>query len=252
MTASTGPRLVLWDIDGTLLTTGQVGRLALEAGARLATGQDRVPRIDMGGKTDPQILREIMTAAGMPETEIGKVMPAALEEARRALAAARTRIREEGAVHPGVRDLLSALSVTPGVRQSLLTGNIAPNARLKVGAFGLTGHFDLEVGAYGDDHEDRDCLVPIALDRVRRLRGEVYLPDAVWVVGDTASDLRCARAAGVGAVIVGTGRGGQEAVRGLEADAVLPDLSDTELVMDILLGRRPAVSGTALGKAVGP
>lgn len=252
MTASTGPRLVLWDIDGTLLTTGPVGRLALEAGARIATGRDQLPQIDMGGKTDPQILREIMTSVGMPGAEIGKVMPAALEEARRFLAAARTRIREQGSVHPGVRELLSTLSATPGVRQSLVTGNIAANARLKVGAFALAGHLDLEVGAYGDDHEDRDCLVPIALDRVRRLRGEVYLPDAVWVIGDTASDLRCARAAGVGAVIVGTGRGGREAVRGLEADAVLPDLSDTGLVMDILLGRRPAAAGTALGQAVGP
>lgn len=263
MTPSTGRRLVLWDIDGTLLTTGPVGRLALETGARVTAGLEAVPKVDMGGKTDPQILREILTAAGLGDSDIDAGMPAALDEARRVLDNERARIREQGAVQPGVRDLLAALSATAGVRQSLVTGNIAANARVKVAAFGLAGHFDLEVGAYGDDHEDRDCLVPIALGRVRRLRGEVYPPDRVWVVGDTASDLRCARAAGVRAVIVGTGRAGHEAVRGLDADAVLPDLSDTDLVLRILLGRHHpsagapvdpaagAISVTAVGKAVG-
>ncbi len=228
-------RFILWDIDGTLLTTGPVGRLAIESGARLVTGLDELPHVVMSGKTDPQIVREILSSAGVPHREIDEVLPRALEESERFLEHEGQRMRSEGRVHPGVADLLEALSTTISVRQSLLTGNIAPNAYLKVHAFGLEHFLDLPIGAYGTDHADRNLLVPFALRRVRELRGEDYRPDEVWVIGDTANDLSCARAGGVRCLIVGTGHDGFDAVQDLEADAVLEDLSDTELVLKILL-----------------
>ncbi|HTX63404.1 MAG TPA: haloacid dehalogenase-like hydrolase, partial [Acidimicrobiales bacterium] len=173
---------------------------------------------------------------GLAPSEVDRVVPLALDEARRILSSETARIREEGTVHPGVRALLDALSLVEGVRQSLLTGNIAPNALVKVAAFGLDRHLDPEIGAYGTDHPDREGLVPVALERVKERRGESYLPDEVWVVGDTVRDLGCARAGGVRCLIVGTGHDGFDAVRSLDADAVVENLADTELVLKILLG----------------
>jgi phosphoglycolate phosphatase-like HAD superfamily hydrolase len=229
-------RLILWDIDGTLLTAGSSGRLALERGAAVAAGLDRVPHVVMGGKTDPQIVRDILTLAGVPAAEIDAAMPRALAEAERFLAGEADAMRAEGRVHPGVRELLDELGTTDGVRQTVLTGNIAPNAVLKARTFDLDRHLDFEIGAYGTDHEERDQLVPVALRRARELRGEEYTADEVWVVGDTANDARCARAGGVRCLVVGTGHAGFGAVAGVEADALLENLADTAQVRKILLG----------------
>ncbi|MGC8470826.1 MAG: HAD family hydrolase [Acidimicrobiales bacterium] len=229
-------RLVLWDIDGTLLTTGPIGRRALELGACRAAGLAEVPWVAMAGKTDPEILRELLLLAGLAPGDVCRALPRALEEAERVLAAGAERMRAEGIVHPGVPELLEELSSVRGVRQSLLTGNIAPNALVKVRTFGLDRYLDAAVGAYGTDHPEREALVPIARERVEERRGETYLPEEVWVVGDTARDLSCARAGGVRCLIVGTGRDGFEAVRALDADAVVENLAETDLVMKILAG----------------
>lgn len=229
-------RLILWDIDGTLVSTGPAGRLALELGVRQAAGLDELPHVAMGGKTDPLIVRELMTLAGLAPEDVERAVPVALAAARDALAARTERLRVEGVVHPGVRELLEALSRVDGVRQSLLTGNIRPNALVKVRTFGLGRRLDPDIGAYGTDDPDRDGLVPIALTRAKERRGETYLPVDVWVIGDTVRDLSCARAGGVRCLIVGTGHEGFDAVRDLEADAVVENLADTELVLKILAG----------------
>ncbi len=228
-------RFLLWDIDGTLLTSGSIGRLALERGTMLAASLDAVPSVTMSGKTDPQIVRDILEAAGVPEAEASRLAGVALAEAERVLAAQSGRMLAEGKAHSGVRDLLEALSVTEGVSQSLLTGNTRPNALVKVRTFGLDAYFDLDTGAYGSDHPDRDRLVPIALERARELRGLDFQLDEVWVIGDTPRDLRCARAAGVRCLIVGTNRHLFDAVRDLAADAFVSDLSNTAQVRRILL-----------------
>ncbi len=228
-------RLLLWDVDGTLVSCGPAGREALELGACRTAGLEAVPHLPMSGRTDPQILGEMLRGAGVPPADVEALIPAALAEAERALGGWRQRISREGHVHPGVRELLAELGSLHRVRQTLVTGNIAVNAATKVGAFGLDGFFDLPVGAYGDDHAERDLLVPIALRRVRELRGETYGPEQVWVIGDTVRDLGCARAAGVRCLIVGTGRDGFDAVRDLAADAVLEDLDDTAGALEILL-----------------
>jgi phosphoglycolate phosphatase-like HAD superfamily hydrolase len=229
-------RLILWDVDGTLVSCGPAGREALESGARLAAGLTALPHLPMGGKTDPQIVGEMLLGAGVAPAALDSLVPVALAEATRALAGWRGRMGREGHVLPGIRRLLDELADRGGVRQTLLTGNVAVNAAVKVGAFGLGGYFDFPIGAYGDDNAERELLVPIALDRVRRLRGETYEPEQVWVIGDTARDLACARAAGVRCLLAGTGHDGFEAVRDLRADAVLENLAGTEAVLGILLG----------------
>ena len=231
---SVGGRLILWDIDGTLVRVGPAGREALELGAARAAQLTEVPKVDMGGKTDPQIVREIFALADLAEDRIERLLPVALRGVEQALADAEERVRRDGIVLPGVVALLTRLGSQEGVRQTLVTGNVVANAALKLAAFGLDAYLDVEVGAYGTDHEDRTRLVPVALERVGLLRGSRYDPSQVWVIGDTRHDLACARAAGVRCLLVGTGAGGFDAVRDLEADAVFPDLSDTTAVLKVL------------------
>lgn len=229
-------RLILWDIDGTLLSTGKIGRHALEQGVAIAAGLDDIPNVKMSGKTDQRIMREIMQAAGLPEQRIGELLPQAMAVSIEVLAGAQGRLSEVGVVHPGVGTLIDRLAERPGVRQSLVTGNLSPNARVKIAAMGLDTHIDFEVGAYGDDHHDRNELVPMALERVERLRGETYAPDEVWVIGDTEHDLACAQAAGVRCLLVGTNWDGVDDLSGLEPDHYVRDLSETDEVLRVLLG----------------
>lgn len=227
-------RLILWDIDGTLITSRGVGRRVMEEAAVAVAGLAEAPTVVMSGKTDPQILREIFQAAELADDHIDGILPSAMAAAEAALADAEEELRSAGSVLPGVRALLERLDATPGVRQTLVTGNLTANAAVKVGAFGLTHLVDAEIGGYGTDHADRLELVPIALERARRFRGETYEPHEVWVIGDTPNDLACARAGGVRCLLVGTG--GQEGLDDLGADAVLADLGDVDRAFSILTG----------------
>jgi len=175
-------------------------------------------------------------AAGVADHEITRLVPIAVAEAERLMALAEADLRARGEVIPGVVDVLARLAPVPGVRQTLVTGNLTGNAAVKLAAFELSTYFDLEVGAYGSDHPDRNKLVPIALERVERHRRERYLPEEVWVIGDTPGDLACARAAGVRCLLVGTGQIPIVELRSLDSDEVLADLTNTEHVIHILTG----------------
>lgn len=229
-------RLILWDIDGTLLSTGTIGRKALEQAAASVADLAEIPHVVMSGKTDQRILREILTAADVGDDRIDRLVAEAMAAAIELLASSSDRIAEEGTVHPGVGTLIDRLADVPGVRQSLVTGNLAPNARVKVQAMQLDTHIDFDVGAYGDDHHDRNELVPIALRRVREFRGETYEPHEVWVIGDTEHDLACARAAGVRCLLVGTKWDGDQDLSASDPDAFAADLSGTEEILELLTG----------------
>jgi phosphoglycolate phosphatase len=227
-------RLLLWDIDGTLLSTGTIGRRAIMLAVAGVLGAGELPPLDLGGKTDPQIATELMQLVGLPPDEVEALLPVVIAAVEANLVGTEEEIVRQGHLKPGVAALLERLAATPGVLQSLLTGNLAANAAVKVGAFGLARWLDLEIGAYGSDHADRRELVPIARERARRLRGLDFAPGDVWVVGDTANDLACARAGGVRCLLVGTGTHGHGSVSGLDADAVLEDLSDLDSVLAVL------------------
>ena len=225
-------RLLLWDVDGTLIRGGGVGSDAIHRAAAVVLGKPIVgPPVVMHGKTDPQILTELFLAAEVAEAEIGEMLPVAVAETERLLALAEADLRRRGVV-----EVLERVGTVPGVRQTLVTGNLLANAVVKLAAFDLTAYFDVEVGAYGTDHVDRNELVPIALERVARLRGERYLPEEVWVIGDTPGDLACARAAGVRCLLVGTGQIPTSELLSLDAEAVLADLTNTDEVVEILTG----------------
>ncbi|MDP9388392.1 MAG: haloacid dehalogenase-like hydrolase [Actinomycetota bacterium] len=226
---------MLWDVDGTLLRTNGVAQQAFDLAAAHVLGRppgDHAVR--MSGKTDPLIALEILAFAGLADEEARRHLPLVLERLEAELAGAVDLVREQGRVLPGVEDVLTELAADPAVVQSVLTGNTAANAAVKLKAFGLERWLDVEVGAFGSDRHNRDELVPVALERVRRRHGRDLRPEQVWVVGDTPRDLACARAGGARCLLVATGRFPLEELEGLGADLVRPDLADTAEVCRLL------------------
>ena len=228
---------VLWDIDGTLIRSNGVGSLAFERAVTHVVGSPPAARVAMAGKTDPQIAREWLEALGaaaVGTAALDALVDEVLERLEHEMSVARHEMTSRGHVLPGVESLLERFRDDPKVVQTVLTGNIEPNARVKLEAFGIHVLVDLEVGAYGSDHPDRTRLVPVALGRVRQLRGATVEPTRTWVVGDTPRDLLCARAAGARCLLVATGGYGEDDLAGLGADAVMADLSDVEAVAALL------------------
>lgn len=142
-------------------------------------------------------------------------------------------LRRRGTALPGAYEALKAASAQSGWVSSVLTGNVASNARVKLSAFGLDSLLDLPVGAYGADAELRPQLVAVARERVQRLRG-VPADVPTVLVGDTPRDVEAALTTGSGIVAVASGIHGPEELTAVGAAEVLPDLSDTKRVLDIL------------------
>ncbi len=223
-------------MDGTLLDAGGTTAESFDTAVEAVIGRHPGPhRVAMSGKTDPSIALEIMAFAGLDEHEARDCLPVVLERLEATLAAAAPSLRTRGRVLPGVEQILACGHATPSVVQSVLTGNIEANAGVKVRAFGLDRWLDLGVGAFGSDRSDREELVPLAVERARRLRGLACGPEDVWVVGDTPRDLACARAAGASCLLVGTGRFSVDELRRSGADHVMEDLSDVDAVWALLL-----------------
>lgn len=230
-------RLVLWDVDGTLVDTAGVTARSFDRAVEAALGRHPGKHdVPMSGRTDPSIALEILAFAGVDEEEAGRHLAHVVDRLEAELAASAVRFRQKGRVLPGVEEVLDRLHAHPSVSQSVLTGNTAANASLKLETFGLDRWLDLEIGAFGSDRHDRDELVPVALERARRLRRRSFSPAEVWVVGDTRRDLACARAARARCLLVGTGRVSMSELRPAGADHVLHDLSDVDEVCALLLG----------------
>ena len=228
-------RLILWDVDGTLVRTPGTREAFTEVLAEVTDAEIDVHGHAMSGKTDPQIARELL-ATVLDEEEADAQLDGLLERYAAELAKLAELIRHEGRVLPGVPQILERLSQDPEVRQTVLTGNLEATARIKVAAFGLDRHLDLDVGAYGSDHHDRDELVPIALEKLREQRSLAVDPQDAWVVGDSPLDLRCARAGGARCLLVATNRHPYEELVTLGADMLVGDLSDTAVIVDLLTG----------------
>jgi phosphoglycolate phosphatase-like HAD superfamily hydrolase len=224
-------RLVLFDIDGTLVRAGEIGAAVFDRAIEAVLGEAPVQRVLMSGKTDPQIVREYLTLVGMEGTDH---LPAVLAHLEKELAAAAGQLARDGSPCPGAVELLQTLAKDVRLHVSVLTGNIAPNAVVKLAAFGLDEWLDLEAGAYGSDSEVREDLVPIALERLASLRGERLRPEDTWVVGDTPRDYECAKVGGAHSLLVATGRYGIAELEALGADYVVGDFSDTEAVAKAL------------------
>jgi phosphoglycolate phosphatase-like HAD superfamily hydrolase len=223
-------KLVLFDIDGTLVWTDGAGRRAIHHALTRVFGATGPADYRFDGKTDPQIVRDLMRSVGHGDEHIDAQMHAVfdlyVEQLRRELSAPGYHPR----VMPGVFPLLDALESREDVILGLLTGNLAQGASAKLDSVGIDpGRF--RVGAYGSDHEHRPSLPEIARQRLRDTHGvDVPGPDVV-IIGDTPADLTCGRDLGARAIGVATGRYSVEELRRHAPAAVFPDLSDTDVVV---------------------
>jgi phosphoglycolate phosphatase len=227
-------RLVLFDIDGTLLWTDGAGRRAMEGALSHVFGSAGDPRYRYDGKTDVQIARELMRAEGHGDDAIDArlhaVLDGYLERLRRELDAGARHIQ----LLPGVRELLDALEPRPDVVLGLLTGNVALGAEAKLTAAGLDFR-RFRVNAFGSDREHRPLLPAVAQRRARELLGHDFGGEDVVVIGDTPADIDCARSIGARTVAVATGRYSVEELAEHDPSAVLRDLSDTDAALRAIL-----------------
>jgi phosphoglycolate phosphatase len=219
-------KLVLFDIDGTLVSTQGAGSRAFRRAMLEVYGETGpIDQYDFHGRTDPQIARELLRLAGRDDADIDPGLPALWTAYIRELEVELARPETDARVLDGVADLLDALHRNGDHLVALLTGNIEPGARLKLGAVGLWERFDF--GAYGSDHERRDRLPTVAVRRARERSGIHFRGRDVVIVGDTPFDVSCGRSLGVWAVAVATGKHSTAELAAEGADVVLENLADT-------------------------
>lgn len=226
-------RLVLFDIDGTILSASGVSGRTLGEVLREVFGTDGYSAgYDYSGKTDPQIVRELMRAAGIADAEIDRRLPETLQRYSVRLDAA---LRPEHVTpKPGVTALVHTLAEEPRACLGLLTGNLEPCARVKLRPLELNHRFGF--GAYGSDHEDRYQLPSVAVRRALDHTGRRFAGKTVVIVGDSIHDVRCGRSLGVRAVAVATGSTPREVLAAESPDALLDDFSDIEASLEAILG----------------
>ena len=199
---STKRRLVLFDIDGTLITDDGAARHAFaQALAEVYDFRGDVRGYDFSGRTDPQIARMILHDAGWSEPDVDAALPALWDHYLAGLARnAPGRVRELA----GVRALLDAVRADEQMTLALLTGNIEPGARLKLGAAGLNGFFPF--GAFGSDSPRREELPPIAAERAATVTGHDFRGADVVIIGDSIYDVRCGVPHGATTIAIASGK----------------------------------------------
>jgi len=220
-------KLILFDIDGTLITAGGAGTRSMNFAFRELFGIDEAFRdIPMAGKTDIQIMKEGLKTHGLPHWD-GNVE----RMAKKYIDFLKVEINNpDRRLKPGVQNALVRLK-RMDMPMGLLTGNLRDGALIKLGACGIDHYF--VDGAFGSDHEDRDRLLPVALRNFAG-RGYHFLPEQSVVIGDTPRDVQCAKIHGAFCIAVATGPYSRGELLSTEADVVIDSLDETDAYMDLL------------------
>jgi phosphoglycolate phosphatase-like HAD superfamily hydrolase len=225
-------RLLLFDIDGTLITSGGAGEHALRLGIKDRFGIDEDFRgIEIAGRTDSGIARQFFAKHSLPATPENTAaffegylshLPLLLSQ-------------KDGRLLPGILPLLDVLKGRSDVVLALLTGNLARGAELKLTHYGVWDYF--EFGAYADDHHDRNQLGHFARTRAQERHGTDFPPERIYVLGDTPHDITCARAIGAKAVAIATGQYQRAQLAEYAPDFLFDDLGDVDAVIAALTAR---------------
>jgi len=223
-------RLFLFDIDGTLITSGGAGETALTRAMKTRFGvEEDFQGIVLAGATDALIARALLGKHGLevsPENvtalldsylhHLGQCMP-----------------DHCGRILSGMAHLLEALKASEDAVLALLTGNLVRGAEIKLRHYGVWDYF--EFGAFADDHHDRNELGRFASARAMEKHGESFPPDKIFVIGDTPKDIECGRAIGAKTVAIATGIFTRAQLEAHSPDFLFDDFSDTAAVLDVLL-----------------
>lgn len=227
-------RLVLFDIDGTILLTAGAGRRAVtRAVAEHFPLTPEALTVRFDGKTDPLIVMELLAASGHPDPRDARIIKDVCERYVGYLEEELTRTRDTTLL-PGIVQLLAALEGHPAVVLGLLTGNVVRGARLKLTSGGIDPD-RFRVGAYGSDSHHRPDLPAIAAGRAEPYLGRVPSGAEVVIIGDTPADVTCGAGIGARPVAVATGSFRADALHAAGAAAVFEDLSDTAKVVEAIL-----------------
>ncbi len=225
-------RLVLLDIDETMISSDGAGRRAISRVLqdRYDIDPDTI-KLSMSGKTDPQILTEIMSEAGLDKKEIESNIPALIEEY---LVHLETEIQDAKyyIVHEGILEVLTALAAMENAFLGLLTGNVERGARMKLERFQLNHHFPL--GAYGSDSASRLDLPHVAKQRADQHFRTSFSPGEIVVIGDSIYDVLCAKHYGSISLAVNSGRTTREELEAQNPDHLFATLADTEAVIQAI------------------
>jgi phosphoglycolate phosphatase len=223
------PRLLLFDIDATLVDCGpQVRGLFKGALVEVFGTAGDCDAYAFSGRTDPRIVLDLLTGAGWPEVEVRARIP----RLRELYLAELERVLDRGGMRllPGVLELLESLDARATGSEltlGLLTGNWEPGARTKLSRFDLNRFFPF--GAFGCDATDRDDLPPVALERAARHAGRPFHPEEALIIGDSVHDVSCGHAHGIPVLAVATGRTSAEELRDAGAEWVVPDLRGVDV-----------------------
>ena len=228
-------RLVLFDIDGTLLTADGAGKRALhDALVDVFGTTGPIDGYSFAGRTDPEIVHALMSAAGLPHHEIDRGLAGLW--AHYVANLRREMEHTEVEALPGIPDLLRRVEEAGGqVVMGLLTGNIEEGARIKVEAAGL-GWDRFQVGAYGSDHADRPELPAVAVRRARERTGVEYAGKEIVILGDTPFDISCGAHLGVRTIAVATGGHPAEELATHSPDHLFRDFTDVDAAWAAIAG----------------
>lgn len=221
----TGPELlVLWDIDGTLIAGRGFGKLMYREAFRTAFGRELKGSVDLGGRTELDVIAELLHQHDIEHTEeTSKLLADALAssfESRRA------DFPDHSDLLPGALQALQHFADDPRVHQGVLTANLRSVALIKLEEFGLAHLVDWDVSAFGDDHADRAELVQFARKRAQHIQS--FTHDQVILIGDTPHDVYAATKAGVRVVAVATGRFTEHDLQEAGAETTLDGLADLD------------------------
>jgi len=222
-------RLLLFDIDGTLLTSGGAGEQALRDAMKARFGeQEDLKGIVLAGATDAAIARELLSRKGIDPSadNVAGLIDSYTQALHERMAT------HQGSLLPGIVELLDLLHKRDDCVLGLLTGNVRRGAEIKLTHFGVWDYF--EFGAFADDHHDRNELGPVAQGRAVEAHGRAFEPQQIYVIGDTPRDIECAKVFGAHAVAIATGNYSKEELAAHRPEFLFQDLSDSEAVISAL------------------
>ena len=224
-------KLVLFDIDGTLITDGGAARAAYTDALREVYGYaGDLMRYDFSGRTDPQITSMVLTDAGLSHDDIGERLDDLWD---RYLAGLRRNATSDRVrVLPGIAELLDMLEARTDVILGLLTGNIEPGARVKLGAAALNEYFPF--GAFGSDSANREELPPIAVERASKLNGHRFMKRDVVIIGDSIYDVRCGVPHEATTIAIASGKTGAETLRAENPHHFFESARDLRAIIDAI------------------
>lgn len=227
-------RLILWNIDLTLVDVGQVTREACAEAFRQVTGRPLVRLPQTAGRTDSEMFFDALalnSADPVDPDDTQRLLADYTEALARSFSQRAGLLTQKGRMLPGAREALTAVGRLPGVVQTVLTGTIKPNAVTKLRAFGLDTLVDFAIGGYGSEAYPKGTLLQVARSRAAQAHGVTFSEAGCVYIGDSPRDVEAARIGGARSVAVASGRAAHSELAAAGADAVLDGLADTRAVV---------------------